>query len=125
MILKGNSGGSADGTPTTCQAWTETRQILQAVPALPQGWTWNTPEIDRYISMQNAPVGKVLDLFERKIAADPVDVAQAAKDYVAARRHQMQTLTDHTYTAGDGVSVDVALIRLDQLCEVQVSTQST
>ena len=118
LILKSKSGDSADGGTTTCQAWTKTRQTLQASPALPQGWNWNTPNIDGYIKIQNAPVGNALEVFEPKIAPEPADVAQAAKQYVAARRKQMQSLADHTYIAADGVSVDVALGHLNQLCGI-------
>jgi len=118
VILKGKEGGSAGAGPTTCQAWTQTRQTLRAVPSLPQVWNWDTPNIDTYISNQNAPVGKALDLFEPQIAADPADVARAAQRYVDARRRQIQTLTDHTYVPADGVAVDSALVRLNQLCGI-------
>ncbi|MFM9033457.1 MAG: hypothetical protein ACKOQ4_04095 [Mycobacterium sp.] len=114
LILNGKKDATADGT--TCQAWTETRQTLQAIPALPGDWTWQTPNIDTYIRLQNAPVGTALDLFEPKIAAEPADVAQAARDYVAVRRKQMQALRDRSYTAPVGAEVDAALEHLDQLC---------
>ena len=110
LMLHGGNDGS------TCQAWADTRPTLRAIPALPAGWTWTTPNIDTSIKNQNAPVGSALDLFETKIAAKPADVAQAANDYVAARRKQMQSLSDHTYTASDGTAVDEALKNLDQLC---------
>ena len=117
LILK-DKGGSADGGMSTCQAWTETRQTLRAISALPQGWNWSTPNIDTYIAIQNAPVGKALELFESKIARQPADVAQAAQDYVAVRRNQMKSLSDHTYVAADGASVDLALGHLNQLCGI-------
>lgn len=103
----------------TCQAWTQTRDTLRSIPALPQDWNWSTPNIDNYIKIQNAPVGKALEVFESEIADDPADVAQAARDYVAARRHQMKSLTNHTYVAADGVSVDTALGNLNRLCGIQ------
>ena len=121
LILKDRAGsdGAASDRAGTCQAWSQTRQTLRSIPALPEGWNWSTPNIDNYIKIQNAPVGKALDLFEPEIAAEPADVAQAANDYVAARRHQMQSLTDHTYVAADGVSVDTALGNLNRLCGIQ------
>jgi len=121
VILKGKEGGLAGGRLTTCQAWTQTQQTLRAIPALPQVWNWDTPDIDTYIANQNAPVGKALDLFEPQITADPADVAQAAQQYVVARRKQIQTLTDHTYVPADGVAVDRALVRLNQLCGLRDS----
>ena len=118
VILKSKDGGSVGDRPTTCQAWIQTQQTLRAIPALPQVWNWDTPNIDIYISNQNAPVGKALDLFEPQIAADPADVARAAQQYVDVRRRQIQTLTDHTYLPADGVAVDSALVRLNQLCGI-------
>lgn len=109
---------SSDGGTTTCQAWTQTRQTLRSIPALPQGWNWTTPEIDNYIRIQNEPVAKALDVFEPEIADKPADVAEAAQRYVAARREQMQSLTDRTYVPADGVAVNTALGKLDRLCGI-------
>jgi hypothetical protein len=120
LILKGKGGSEAGGT---CQAWTETRLTLRAIPALPEGWNWNTPNIDTYIKIQNAPVRIALDLFEPKIAPEPVDVAQAAKEYVAVRRNQVKTLTNRTYVPADGAAVDTALGRLNQLCGIHDNSQ--
>ena len=115
FILKDrNAGPSAAGS--TCQAWKQTRLTLLAVPSLPNGWSWATPDIDNAIRLQNAPVGNALGVFETQINPEPSDVAQAAQQYVAARRHQMETLTDHSYAPGDGEAVDAALVQLDNLC---------
>jgi len=122
IILKDRDGSTTTGQ-STCQAWTQTRLILRAIPALPQGWTWSTPNIDNYIKVQNAPVGKALDLFETQIAPEPADVAQAARQYVSALREQMQSLNDHTYVAADGAAVDTALGNLNQLCGIQGNGQ--
>jgi hypothetical protein len=121
LILSDRAGSDGAGSDRagTCQAWTQTRQTLRSIPALPQDWNWSTPNIDNYIRIQNAPVGKALEAFEPEITAEPADVAQAARDYVAARRHQMQTLTDHTYVAADGVAVDTALRNLNRRCGIQ------
>jgi len=113
VLFKGSSGVS------TCQAWSETQATLRAIPALPANWTWETPDIDNMIQAQNAPVSKALDGFEDKISAQPADVAQAANDYVAARRQQVQSLTDRSYTPADGTAVDNSLNRLDQLCGIR------
>ena len=107
---------SKDSGPSTCQAWTQTRQTLKSIPALPEGWNWTTPDIDNSIRNQNEPVTQALDAFEPEIAAKPADVAEAAKQYVAARRTQMQALTNRTYTPADGAAVNTALGNLDRLC---------
>ena len=120
LILKGRSGPDGGGT---CQAWTETRLTLRALPALPDGWNWGTPNIDTAIKVQNAPVRIALDLFEPKIAPEPADVAQAAKEYVAVRRNQMKLLTDRTYVPADGAAVDAALARLNALCGIHDNSQ--
>lgn len=117
VILRGADGGGRDA-PTTCQAWAETRLALRAVPPLPGGWTWLTPNIDILVKFQNGPVGFALDRFDPQIAAEPADVAQAARDYVAARRAQMRSLADRSYQPADGAAVDAALARLNQLCGI-------
>ena len=107
---------SKDSGPSTCQAWTQTRQTLKSIPALPDGWNWTTPDIDNSIRNQNKPVAQALDAFEPEIADKPADVAEAAKQYVAARRTQMQALTNRTYVPADGAAVNTALGNLDRLC---------
>lgn len=104
---------------STCSAWRSTVPAIRAIPDLPAGWDWDTPNIDTYIANHNASVGKVLDLFEPKIAADdPSDVAAAAKDFVSARRNEMHLLSNHTYRGADGVAGNVAFEQLNQLCNV-------
>lgn len=120
LILKDrpSGGGSAD-SGSTCQSWKQTRLTLLAVPALPNGWSWDTPGIASSISLQNAAVANALDVFEGQIRPEPKDVAQAARQYVTARRTQMQSLADRTYTGQVGGAVDTALGRLDQLCHTE------
>lgn len=112
LILKGRPSSAV----TTCEAWKQTRLNLLAVPGLPDGWAWNTPNIDTAIGLQNAAVGNALDVFEKQIASKPADVSEAARQYISARRNQMQTLAAHNYTAADGQAVDTALDQLDGLC---------
>ncbi len=119
LILRDTRADSAAGSETTCQAWAETRQTLRSIPALPTGWNWETPNIDTYIKNQNMPVAQALDLFEPKINSTPVDVAQAAEEYIAARRDQMKSLADRSYTPDDGASVDTTLGNLNRLCGIE------
>ena len=114
IIKDRNAGTTAGGS--TCQSWKQTRLTLLAVPSLPANWSWTTPDIDDAIRLQNAPVGNALELFETQIVPEPADVAAAARNYVAARRQQMQTLTDHTYTGPDGEDVGSVQAQLDKLC---------
>lgn len=121
LILKGD-GGAGD-KPTTCRAWAETRLALRAVPPLPDGWSWATPNIDVLVRFQNGPVAFALDRFEPQIAPQPPEVAQAARDYVTARRNQMAALADRSYVPADGSAVDTALARLNQLCGIPTNSQ--
>lgn len=109
---------AADAGTTTCEAWAQTRLALRAVPPLPDGWTWDTPGIDTLVEFQNGPVGFALDRFEPQINPEPVEVAQAARDYLGVRRTQMRSLADRTYRPADGAAVDDALTRLNQLCGI-------
>jgi hypothetical protein len=119
LILKKDKAATPQATgPTTCESWAETQATLRSIPALPNPWDWQTPNIDTYIKNQNAPVAKALDLFEPKINATPADVAAAARDYVAARRLQIQALSNRTYTPEVGATVDTALGRLNELCGI-------
>jgi hypothetical protein len=100
---------SAAATSSTCNTWEITKPALDAIPGLPDGWDWNTPNIDTYIANRNAAIARGLDLFEAKIAAEPADVSAAAHEYVSAKRTEMEKLSDHTYTAADGVPGNTAL----------------
>ncbi|MFN6548587.1 hypothetical protein [Mycolicibacterium nivoides] len=111
--------GTTD-TSSTCDAWPSTKAALNAIPALPAGWNWDTPNIDMYVANQNAAVTAALDLFEPEIAGtDPQPIADAANTYVSVRRQGMQKLADHTYTQADGVPITAARAKLDQLCGVR------
>lgn len=132
ILIAGSGGGGESSTtaasqsaPTasatstsqaTCMAWRANRQAVTAIPDLPAGWDWNTPNIDRAIENRTGAITRTLDLFEPKITSDPADVATAAHTYVAARRTEVQHLLDHTYSGADHVSVDSAFAELDQLC---------
>lgn len=137
LIVSGGSDNSAPASPAapaptaepaapangdtddaTCEAWQTTKPALDAIPPLPAGWDWNTPNIDTYINNMSASITKALDLFEPQITAEPADVAGAARDYVAARRTELRMLQDHTYTTADGVEGNMAVAKLNQLCGV-------
>lgn len=115
----GNAGGSglaATANSSTCQAWKTTRAILVTIPGLPQGWDWDTPNIDTLIANNRAATNAALDRFETEIAAEPADVASAAHDYIAGRRKALKLLAEHTYTGADGEAGNQALARLNVLC---------
>lgn len=107
---------STDADTSTCKAWQATKPALDAIPALPAGWDWNTPNIDTYIANRNAAITKALDLFEPKIVDSPADVAAAAHGYVGAKRDEVRMLTDHSFTSADAVTVNAASGQLNQVC---------
>jgi hypothetical protein len=113
-----SAAASTDAASATCSAWRTTKPALDAIPALPSGWDWNTPDIDKYIKNRNAAISRALDLFEPKIADDPTDVAAIAHEYVSARRVELQQLSDRTYTQADGVAGNRALAALNELCGI-------
>jgi uncharacterized protein (UPF0333 family) len=112
------TSNSVAATSSTCNAWRTTKPALDAIPGLPVGWDWNTPGIDTYIANRNAAIARALNIFESKIAPEPSNIAATAHDYVSAKRTEMQKLSDHTYTAADGVPGNTALATLNQLCGI-------
>lgn len=124
LILKGDRAAPvAETGMTTCEAWAQTRDALRAVPPLPDGWTWRTPNIDVLIKFQNGPVGYALDRFEPQIQPEPAEVARAAQDYLTARRAQMRSLAERSYQPADGAAVDAALERLNRLCNIPTNSR--
>lgn len=103
----------------TCGEWATTKAALQAIPQLPDGWDWDTPNIDVYIQSRTGAISKALDLFEPHIADQPPGFAAAAHQYVSERRKEIQMLRAHTYTEADGVPVTAEETKLDQLCGVK------
>lgn len=108
---------SAPGTSnSTCTSWRTTKAALDAIPGLPLGWNYETPNIDVYIGNTTNAIERALDLFEPKIDVEPADVAAAATEYVALRRLEIEMLRAQTYTHADGVAGNMALSTLDELC---------
>jgi hypothetical protein len=103
-------------TSSTCKAWQATKPALDAIPALPAGWDWDTPNIGTYIANRNAAITKALDLFEPKIADTPPDVASVARNYVAVKRDEVRMLADKSFTSADAVMVNAASAELNQIC---------
>lgn len=101
----------------TCKAWRTTSAAFDAIPHLPDGWDWDTPNIDTLISNQKMAVDKALGIFESKIvASDPEQVVSAAHAYIAAKRTELSHLASHTITEADGTAVDASSATLNQLC---------
>ncbi|MCV7137934.1 hypothetical protein [Mycolicibacterium fortuitum] len=110
--------GTAE-TSSTCDAWPSTKAALNAIPQLPPGWDWSTPNIDTYIGNRTTAISRALDLFEPEISAEPASVAETASKYVTERRNEIKLLREHTYTQADGIAATAASARLDQLCGVR------
>jgi len=102
----------------TCVEWASTQVELGAIPRLPQGWNWTTPNIDTYIGNLAAAVEKSVSLFEQRITSQPANAASAARIFIEAKRAEMKALRDHSYGSrpSDGTSTDAALARLNQVC---------
>jgi hypothetical protein len=115
-----NATNSAVATEaiSTCQAWKTTRTAINAVPALPVGWDWDTPGIDIYINNLATSVETALALFEPKIADEPANVAAAARAYIEARQIEYAALRNRTFTGNESVPVNMALGTLNQLCGI-------
>lgn len=104
----------------TCAAWRATRPALDAIPRLPEGWNWDTPNIDTAISSLKASNEAALALFEPRIRTEDGEPSTAAREFISARRAEMQMLTDHSYTyATGGVRGNVAVARLNEICGVK------
>lgn len=111
-----NTATPAGVESSTCKAWAASRTTIAMIPALPQGWNYNTPNIDTYIGNKVTATNTALDLFVPRIAAEPADVAAAANDYVAAKRKELAMMTAHTYDLPQQVAVNDAMVRLNQVC---------
>ncbi len=116
-----SGAAQSDAAPTestaTCKAWRTTSAAFDAIPHLPDGWDWNTPDIDTLIANQKTAVDKTLSIFESKIApSDPQQVVNAARAYVTAKRTELSHLASHTITEADGTAVDTSGANLNQLC---------
>jgi hypothetical protein len=112
------SSAATTEASSTCQAWKTTRAAINAVPVLPTGWDWDTPNIDTYINNQATAVLKALSLFEPQIADEPANVAAAARAYITARENEYAALRDRSYSASGKVPGDMALGTLNQLCGI-------
>jgi len=112
----GQSAAATAADSSTCEAWKITRTTVSTIAPLPQGWDWNTPNIDTLIGNRVTATQAALDLFAAKIADQPAAAATAASDYVASRRKELKMLTEHTYTSADAVAVNAAAFRLNQAC---------
>ena len=112
---KGSSSAATEAS-STCRAWKTTRAALGAIPLLPVGWDWDTPNIDVFINNQANAAEKTLTLFESQIAAEPANVAAAAREYIDVRRNEYTAMRNRTYSATEAAPVPIALGKLNQLC---------
>jgi hypothetical protein len=103
---------------STCQAWKTTRAALGAIPLLPVGWNWDTPNIDVFINNQANAAEKALTVFESQIAAEPANVAAAAREYIEVRRNEYTAMRNRTYSATEAAPVPIALGTLNELCGI-------
>lgn len=117
----GSSGkpfAQSDGRAKTCKAWTVAKADFKAIPTLPPGWDYNTPNIDQLIAARVSMVEKVLDAFRSQIAPTPVDVGAAANLFVEKQEAEVRKLPAHTFDAADLYAIDGAYMALDRACGV-------
>jgi hypothetical protein len=113
------NAATSDADSSTCHGWRSTEAALDATPALPDGWDWDTPGIDAMIQSRNAAITKAMDLFAPQVASQPADLAKAANTYINARRSEVTKLANHTYTQADSIPSTAGASTLDQLCHVK------
>lgn len=110
------AGDAATTTSSTCSAWHATADLLSTVPALPDGWGWDTPGIDVEIAERTAGLEAAMDFFEPQIADDPANVAAVARTFVSAKRAEIQGLEDGTLTQAQASAVSAAADALIEFC---------
>lgn len=104
-----------------CASWETTHAALIAIPQLPAGWNWNTPNIDTYIKTRVSTVNKGIDLFDQELAGNSSPAAEAGRVFIAAHRDASRALLDRTYSAEEGVPITVAQAKLNQACATNLS----
>jgi hypothetical protein len=111
-----NLSTASAATSSTCTGWRAVSPSISEIVPLPDGWDYDTPNIDQYINDHNASVIKLMDIFEPLISDEPADVAKIAHTFVDSRRNEAKLLAAHTYRGSDGAAGNVAATQLDQLC---------
>lgn len=119
---RGGSGSSQAAGPDAltkpgCEAWVSARQGLEAIPALPNGWDWNTPNIDQIIGNQQGAIKPVLDNFEKQVGESGAeDIEGLASGYIAAQRNNMDRQVQRNATAVDGERILASYKALNAAC---------
>jgi hypothetical protein len=113
--------GVSPENATACASWETTHEALVAIPQLPPGWNWNTPNIDVYIQTRVSAVNKGIELFDQELAGNPSSAAEAGRVFIAAHREASRALLDRTYSAEEGVPITVAQAKLNQACATNLT----
>jgi hypothetical protein len=107
------------GTGTTCDGWGDMKRNFQGMTQMPDGWTYDTPQIDIVIASRAAQLAKLLNIFTPQITPEPADVAAAAHAFVAAQSTEGPKLIAHTFGPADRANIDAAGVALDRACGMQ------
>ncbi|GAB7065819.1 hypothetical protein H7J06_26845 [Mycobacterium hodleri] len=94
------------GTGTTCDGWGDMKRDFQGMTQMPDGWTYDTPQIDIVIASRAAQLAKLLDIFTPQITPEPADVAAAAHAFVAAQSTEGPKLIAHTFGPADRANIE-------------------
>ncbi|MCV7256904.1 hypothetical protein H7J86_32490 [Mycobacterium hackensackense] len=110
----------APAATATCESWPSIKAALNAIPQLPSGWDWTTPNIDMYIENRTEAIVRVVDLFTPAISAERVNTvtAMTARRYVDERLTEITKLRSHIYKEADVAAATVDSARLDKRCGV-------
>jgi hypothetical protein len=107
---------TASSSSSTCGGWATVKSDMQGMTKLPDGWTYDTPQIDITIHGRAAQLDKILPLFVDEITPEPADLAATAHAWVDAQSVEAPKLTDHTFTPADRAAIDAAAHALDVAC---------
>ncbi|CAN5314997.1 hypothetical protein BH09ACT8_BH09ACT8_66550 [soil metagenome] len=104
------------GFGDTCAGWSSVKSQMEAMTKMPDGWTYDTPQIDITIAARAAQLKTLVNLFVKDIMADPPEAAAAAHAWVDAQSTEGPKLINHTFGPDDQTKIDAAAHGLDVAC---------
>lgn len=104
------------GFGDTCVAWSSVKTQMKAMTTMPDGWTYETPQIDIVIAARAAQLKTTIRLFTKDIMADPPQAAAAAHAWADVQSTEGPKLLDHTFGPEDQSKIDAAAHALDAAC---------
>ncbi|OBG70981.1 hypothetical protein A5700_00905 [Mycobacterium sp. E1214] len=112
----GRTTTTSRSAQSTCAGWTTVKSDMQAMTQLPDGWTYDTPQIDIAIHGRAAQLDTIVKLFVDEISPEPADLAATARAWVEAQSVEGPKLVDHTFAPADRANIAAAAHALDTAC---------